>query len=347
MQAAPVAFEDIHGVAVRLAARKLTASQDVAADRAGRRLFEILRARRAELQAQIRRIGYLDEAARLVGDDCFCFQLAKETNTTELGIVHYILSASGTALDATRNLIRYQRLVNTTTALILEETDHHASIDTTFRPGLEGFERQIAEWGTTVFVAELRRLTNAQLRPQSVTFVHRRSSRLREFREFYHCPVRFGMNRQRITFAKQDLSRPIESGDVHLLNILKTFCEEALGRRRMPPMPIRAKVEQVLLETLPKGDAAISNVAAVLATSARSLARRLNEEGTSYTAVLEDLRRELAMRYLEDESLGVGQIAWLLGYSEVSSFNHAFSRWTAKSPKVVRNSLKDRARSAT
>jgi AraC-like DNA-binding protein len=112
-------------------------------------------------------------------------------------------------------------------------------------------------------------------------------------------------------------------------------------------MPIRANVEKVLLETLPKGYAGISNVAAALATSARSLARRLNEEGTSYTAILEDLRRELAMRYLEDESLGVGQIAWLLGYSEVSSFNHAFARWTAKSPKVVRNSLKNRSRPAT
>jgi AraC-like DNA-binding protein len=347
MQAGTIVFEDIHEVAIRLAARKLTHSQDVAAARAGRRLSETLRARRAELQAQIRRIVYLDEAARLVGDDCFGFHLAKEINTKELGIVHYILSASSTALDAARNLIRYHHLVNTTTSLVIEESDHHASIDTTFRPGLEGFERQIAEWGTTLFVAELRRLTNIQLRPQSLTFVHRRNSGLGEFREFYRCPVRFGMNRQRITFAKQDLSSPIRSGDVHLLNILKTFCEEALGRRRQPPMPTRAKVEKVLLEALPKGDAAISTVAATLATSTRSLARRLNEENTSYSAVLEDLRRELAMRYLEDESLGVGQIAWLLGYSEVSSFNHALSRWTSKSPKAVRDSLKNRSRPAT
>src|SRR6516164_10956003 len=182
MQAGTVAFEDIHEVAVKLAARKLTHSQDVAAGRTGRRLSETFRARRAELQAQIRRIGYLDEAARLVGDDCFGFQLAKETNTKELGIVRYILSASGTALDAIRNLIRYHHLVNTTTSLLFEETDNHASINTTFRSGLEGFERQIAEWGTTVFVAELRRLTNTRLRPQSLTFVHRRSSPL-------SCPV--------------------------------------------------------------------------------------------------------------------------------------------------------------
>jgi AraC-like DNA-binding protein len=74
--------------------------------------------------------------------------------------------------------------------------------------------------------------------------------------------------------------------------------------------------------------------------STRSLERRLNEEGTNYTAVLGELRRELAMQYLDDETLSIGQIAWLLGYSEVSSFNHAFMRWTSRSPMIVRAGLK-------
>jgi AraC-like DNA-binding protein len=74
--------------------------------------------------------------------------------------------------------------------------------------------------------------------------------------------------------------------------------------------------------------------------STRSLERRLNEEGTSYTIVLGELRRELAMQYLDDKTLGVGQIAWLLGYSEVSSFNHAFRRWTSSGPKAMRNNRK-------
>jgi AraC-type DNA-binding domain-containing proteins len=77
---------------------------------------------------------------------------------------------------------------------------------------------------------------------------------------------------------------------------------------------------------LSKGDAAVTNVAGALAMSTRSLGRRLKEEGTSYTAVLDELRRDLAMQYLEDTTFNVSQIAWLLGYSEVSSFNHAFNR---------------------
>jgi AraC-like DNA-binding protein len=109
--------------------------------------------------------------------------------------------------------------------------------------------------------------------------------------------------------------------------------------RKMPPTPTRARAEKVLLEALPNGQATIAKVAEALAMSTRSLERRLHEEGTNYTAVLRELRRDLAIQYLRDRTLGVGQIAWLLGYSEVSSFNHAFRRWTSVSPKAVRNSL--------
>jgi Arabinose-binding domain of AraC transcription regulator, N-term len=140
MEAGTVAFEDIHAAAARLAARRLGHAQKRAADREARRLSRTIRARRAEVKAQLQRIAFIDEAAKLVGDDCFGFHLAMETDTRELGIIHDILSASDNALDATRNLIRYHHLVNTTTSLVIEESDQQVAIDTTFRPGLEGHD---------------------------------------------------------------------------------------------------------------------------------------------------------------------------------------------------------------
>jgi AraC-like DNA-binding protein len=342
MEAGTLAFEDIHAVAARLAARRLSASQKLVVDRDARKLSQTVGARRPEVKVQIQRIAFIDEVAKLVGDDCLGFHLATETNTRELGIIHYILSASGTALDAVKNLIRYHHLVNTTTSLVIDESNRHVTIDATFRPGLESLEKHIAEWGTTIFVAELRRLTDTRMVPQSVSFIHRRNPTVKEFTEFFGCPVRFGTNRQSIVFATNDLLVPIQSADAHLLNILKVFSEEALSRRKTPPTPTRARVEKTLLDALPKGNATISNVAGALAMSVRSLARRLNEEGSSYTEILDDLRRELAMRYVEDKTLGLSQIAWLLGYSEVSSFNHAFKRWTSQSPRALRTDLKSR-----
>jgi AraC-like DNA-binding protein len=71
--------------------------------------------------------------------------------------------------------------------------------------------------------------------------------------------------------------------------------------------------------------------------SKRTLARKLNAEGVAFTGVLEQLRSVLAQRYLSERELPISEISWLLGYSEVSSFTHAFKRWTGKQPRQFRS----------
>jgi AraC-like DNA-binding protein len=78
-------------------------------------------------------------------------------------------------------------------------------------------------------------------------------------------------------------------------------------------------------------------VAQQLGMSARSFKRHLAQEGTSFSEILDRLRNRLAGRYLEDERVSLQQIAWLLGYSEIGAFNHAFKRWTGISPGRARN----------
>lgn len=96
-------------------------------------------------------------------------------------------------------------------------------------------------------------------------------------------------------------------------------------------------VESEIIAQLPHNKPQIETIAANIGMTTRTLARRLAEEGASYGAVLDELRRDLSVRYLKDRSLSLCQIAWLLGYSEVTSFNHAFKRWTGHSPKRARS----------
>jgi AraC-like DNA-binding protein len=70
--------------------------------------------------------------------------------------------------------------------------------------------------------------------------------------------------------------------------------------------------------------------------SPRTLERKLSEEGLNFTEVIQQLRRDLAVRYLKERNLHVSKIAWLLGFHEVSSFTHAFKRWTGKTPSQMR-----------
>jgi AraC-like DNA-binding protein len=99
---------------------------------------------------------------------------------------------------------------------------------------------------------------------------------------------------------------------------------------------VRARVERVLPQLLPRGKATTSEVARQLGLSRRTLSRSLAGEGVTFTRILEELRATLARRYLQDRELPVTEIAWLLGYREIGSFTHAFKRWTGFSPSRFR-----------
>ena len=101
---------------------------------------------------------------------------------------------------------------------------------------------------------------------------------------------------------------------------------------------LRATVENEAQKLLPHlRKAKRHRVAKTLGHSERTLTRRLADESTTYEEVVDQLRRSLALQYVKEPSLSVSQIAWLLGYEGSTSFNHAFRRWTGRSPSATRN----------
>ncbi|HEX9169736.1 MAG TPA: helix-turn-helix domain-containing protein, partial [Roseiarcus sp.] len=164
-----------------------------------------------------------------------------------------------------------------------------------------------------------------------------RTSDLKEFERFFGCPVEFGKPHDQMTFSNETLALPLVTGDPHLLETLRPFCEEAARSRNTPAGSIRAAVENEIQRTLPHGRAQAETVAKSLAVSPRTLAHRLAEEGTTFADVLDHMRRSLAAQYLHESNFTLAQIGWLLGYEGPTSFHHAFKRWTGRSPSVARN----------
>src|SRR4029078_13633814 len=116
------------------------------------------------------------------------------------------------------------------------------------------------------------------------------------------------------------------------------YCEETLASRNQARDSFRVCVENVIAPLLPHGRPQATAIARKLNLSPRTLARRLADEGLSFASVLDEMRRELAMRYLADAKLSISQVAWLLGVQEVSAFTHAFRRWTGQTPSEMRRS---------
>jgi AraC-like DNA-binding protein len=129
---------------------------------------------------------------------------------------------------------------------------------------------------------------------------------------------------------------PVVDADPYLNKVLIKYAEEARSHREGGGGTLQAGVENTIAPLLPHGKARAPEIARRLGMSSRTLARRLASEGLTFAGVLTELRADLANGYLNDEDLAISQIAWLLGYQEVSAFTHAFKRWTGKTPREVR-----------
>ena len=130
---------------------------------------------------------------------------------------------------------------------------------------------------------------------------------------------------------------PLVSYDPYLNDLIVKSCEEAIAARASNISPFRTKVENTIAPLLPHGEAQAKTVAQKMNLSERTFARRLAAEGLSFREILDQIRRDLAIPWLEQQ-LRASDITWRLGFQQPSAFSHACRRWTGKSPSEFRRS---------
>src|SRR6478672_3227115 len=120
------------------------------------------------------------------------------------------------------------------------------------------------------------------------------------------------------------------------MNLSNGYAEETLAHRTPQVGHLRLSVERVIAPLLPHGKATAPEIARQLGVSPRTLARSLSAEGVTLPGILDHYRANLAKAYLKHGDMTISEIAWLLGYREVSSFTHAHKRWTGMTPRQMR-----------
>src|SRR4051812_33083895 len=246
---------------------------------------------------------FLELAAAEADDSLLGLHVAAEMDLRGIGLLYYITAPCTTVAEALEYLGRYAATM--TDEIRLEISRRQDETILTFRRALAFDEppRQHAELITLAFNRVLRKLTNRDFAPSRMTFAHARNFGLREVHRILRCPVEFVQATESWVLPESVMQLPIVSEDSQLLQILEAH-----------------------------GDI----VAERLGMSERSFRRQLAQEGSSFSEVLDQLRQRLVLRYLRDERVSLQQIAWLLGYSEIGAFNHAFKRWTGTSPGRAR-----------
>jgi AraC-like DNA-binding protein len=280
-------------------------------------------------------IALLDEAAIALKDDCIGFTLARDFDPREMGLLYYVMASSPTLGDALKRIARYSKVTNE--ALVFEYREgNRLNINLSYSGVPRHSDRHQIEFCMFAALRICRVLTGQNLVPQYFSIAHHRSGGISEMARFVGTKVEFGADADGFALNAEARGFPVIHADNHLNDLLLKYCEAALADRRRDTSDLRTRVENAISSLLPHGRVLVEDVARSLGMSERTLTRKLSDEGLNFTEILQQLRRDLAVRYLDDRKLHVSKISWLLGFHEVSAFTHAFKRWTGKTPREVR-----------
>lgn len=276
--------------------------------------------------------AFLEQAAKYLDDDLFGFGVGKTTPTGTFGVIAYLGISAATLEQAIQNHVKYVNIFVDSYRLSLAKTGTTAKLSYQEVDRSSYFKRQANEAGMAAILSNYRYGTGRILRPAEVHFHHQRAEVPAEMKLFFGCPIVFGSEMHGMVFHASDLETPLVHSDQDLLELMSNVADRMLEERRSAPKSFLSNVEFHVIDGLPRGQCSASTVAAKLGMTERTFARRLADEGTTFSEVLEDVRRNLSEEYLKKSDLSLPEIAFLLGYSDSPAFIRAYKRWFGVTP---------------
>jgi AraC-like DNA-binding protein len=292
-----------------------------------------------DLQAVLR---LSQAAAELLGDDCLGLHRGEAWDLGGLGALSYAVLNAPTVGTGLRNLDRYGRSHLQGGRIALHVGPGQARLGYELEGAHAELARQHVESAAVVGLRIVQQLAGARWRPRRVVFGHQRPRDTAEHTRIFGCPVSFGgRSHLWLEFDPRDLERPVPGADRSLLPIVEQHLDKLLESRSGAGLV--QDVRTVLAEMLCDGSPNVRSVARRLGMSVRTLQRRLEEHEVVFRDLVQGVRRELADRYLAERDANLTEVAFLLGYSELSSFDRAFRRWTGSTPVARRRVLRSAA----
>ncbi len=273
-------------------------------------------------------------AAQHVPDPAFGLRLGGDACAREFGLVGYTMALSATVGAALTRLTRYDRIVSESLVVHLDTGAEGTWVRVDSEPALQAF-RPAADARLAALLSVCREIAAAPIAPLTVHLPYRRPADVKEYEKFFRAPLEFGAPATALLLGQDDLARPVSSSDEVLAGYLDHLAQQiltSLGTEHT----IRDHVRRLLWSSLSDGVPDLDEVGRRLGMSARTLQRRLRDEGTTFAAVLSGIRQDMARPLLRDGRLAVSEVAYLLGYEDPSSFQRAFRRWSGRSPRAFR-----------
>lgn len=285
-----------------------------------------------------------EHVADALDDDAALFDIF---NTIDIGcfsIFDYLFACAPSLREACQAWVRFSPIRTNAYRLIFEEDETGGYVEW---PILEGR----GEWRQNMFARigwatqQIEHALDMKVPPILIELATAQPRCTSNFQKKYQGRIKFGASRNRISFPRSLLSRRLLRHDAHLYEIILTSANAELKRFGQQESPL-SRIANEVAANLSTGACTLPQISSKLGMSQRAVQRLLEKEGTSFRQLSEEIRRSAAERYLLGTDLPMKEIAYLLGFSELSTFSRAVKTWFGISPKKVRDAPRSRPRSA-
>lgn len=287
--------------------------------------------------------GLFEEAARQTMNDNIGLWFGQQFAPSDLGLLGNVAVYSPTLGAALSNFVEMFPCHQQGTLMRLVRGGGLLKLEYRIDDGRIVARRQDAELSLGMFANIFRLCHGHGWVPEEIHFEHPEPIDGKEHERAFDAPVYFSQPTNAILFRPQDLAAVMPNSDPRLLTILRT-CLAEFGANRPENVSFVDRTRSLLRARLPEGYPSLEMVAGELQVPVWTLQRRLSDENLTYKNLVEEIRKELAHMYLRQPHIPVSELAFLLGYSELSAFSRAFRRWTGVSPRKYRGRLSSSGR---
>ena len=269
------------------------------------------------------------------GDPCFGLTAATQWRPTTWHGLGFAWLASGTLEQAYRRLERYSAIFTTAADIRVVERSDRFRLTVATQHDLKAEPiGAVIDAFVSIVIHMSRVIYGPDFRPLRVELTHEGLGCRQKRREFFTSPVNYQAAQNAVEVSRDVARKVLPSANAELAHANEEVIKDYLARIGGGPTAVRVRAQ--IIRDLSSGVLRAETIASELNMSPRTLQRRLRDEGATYTTVLDDTRRELAQRLIEDQTMTLSEISYLLGFSEVSSFSRSFRRWTDLSPTEYR-----------
>lgn len=275
-----------------------------------------------------------DICAQTMGDPAFSIHEVMYAEPGDAGLYEYLSLSAATLGESIAIAAKYLPLLSDAAEIsLVVDTDyavwrHRLTIDA---PG----PASAHEFVVSSFILSSRRALGFASPPIEIHFVHEKPTYLAEYEKLFQAPIRFGMQYNQIIMPRVALDLPLVTADPSLHSILTRVADSFMETLALRPA-FTQRVKNVIRARIEVGSFELKDIAKKLHMSERTLRRRLQNEGSTYGDLVEEIRKSMSQALLTRTDLAITDIAKKVGFSDPSAFYRCFKQWYGVAPAQYR-----------